>query len=98
MEQKLPFLPHDSSRYSLYPRPKAWDTAAIGATNSRLYFQFEFILCTVSLNLFQILGVFSAIPILFSCNNYMLGKNNFSQWLGIKYYLLYLYSILNQAK
>jgi hypothetical protein len=36
LEQKFPISPHDSTRYSLYPRPKAWDTATIGATNSRL--------------------------------------------------------------
>jgi len=36
------FLFHDSTRYSLYPRPKAWDIAAIGATKLRLDFHKNF--------------------------------------------------------
>jgi hypothetical protein len=31
LEQNFSFSIYDSSRYPLYPRPKAWDTAAIGA-------------------------------------------------------------------
>jgi hypothetical protein len=36
------FSKHDSSRYSLYPRPKAWDAASIGAKISRLDFHKNF--------------------------------------------------------
>jgi hypothetical protein len=36
------FFPHDSTRYPLYPRPKAWDIAAIGAKYLRLDFHKNF--------------------------------------------------------
>jgi hypothetical protein len=31
LEHNISFFQGDLSRYSLYPRPKAWDAAAIGA-------------------------------------------------------------------
>ncbi|MBG6186157.1 hypothetical protein IWX80_000492 [Flavobacterium sp. CAN_S2] len=31
LEHNISFFQDDLSRYSLYPRPKAWDAAAIGA-------------------------------------------------------------------
>jgi hypothetical protein len=37
-EAHVLFLTHDSTCHSLYPRPKAWDAAAVRAKISHLYF------------------------------------------------------------